>query len=942
MTVGGILKKTLLLIDGSNFIFRAYHAVPPLTTSDGRPTNAIRGFLSMLRVLMKDVPTEYVACVVDPKGKTFRSDIYPEYKANRPPMPEELAVQIPVIFEGVKKEGIPFLQVPGIEADDTIGTLAKRATAEGFTVVIATGDKDYAQLVNEDVILINTMGKDNTWMNTEGVIQKFGVPPDRIIDYLALMGDKIDNVPGVPKCGEKTAVKWINEYGSMDGVIENADKIKGKIGENLRNSLEFLPTARALVTIKTDADLSEEVPTFETLRLREPNREELMDYYNKLEFRTWARELKKSSAAGEVKSLDSASSASKRAVVGAAPIEGETLDLFASESQAAPERKLTIIQDETQAKELAQHLEKLAGQEEISMYVISEGEGQQSLQPLGAAFGRENGESWYVPIEDGILMSDAIAPEVFGDIFKNVLNNPKLGKAGYDIKQTRHVFANVGLTLEGMQDDVMLQSYVLEAHRSHAIEKLAMNWLQYELADEESLLGKGAKKKSFRDVGTEKTAEFASQRAYVIARLNRLFNKALSDDKKLESIYRDIELPISLVLFKMEQNGVLIDSMLLNKQTAELQAQLKELEEKAYEAAGETFKLSSPKQLGEILFDKMGVMIADSKPKKTASGNYSTSEEVLSELAADYPLAKIALEYRTLSKLMTTYTEKLPHMVDKKDGRIHTTFEQAVAVTGRLSSTNPNLQNIPIRTEEGRKVREAFIAAPGCKLISADYSQIELRIMAHLSEDPGLVDAFRHNADIHTATAAEVFGKARDQVTPNDRRIAKVINFGLIYGMSAFGLAKNLGIDRQDAKNYITKYFARYPGVRDYMDRIKALADRQGYVETALGRRLWLPDMRAGGMRRAAAERAAINAPMQGSAADLIKLSMIAVQKWIEDKKLKSKLILQIHDELIMEVPEDEVALVTENLPKIMDSVVTLHVPLIAEVGSGDNWEAAH
>lgn len=388
------MKKTLLLIDGSNFIFRAYHAVPPLTTSDGRPTNAIRGFLSMLRVLMKDVPTEYVACVVDPKGKTFRSDIYPEYKANRPPMPEELAVQIPVIFEGVKKEGIPFLQVPGIEADDTIGTLAKRATAEGFTVVIATGDKDYAQLVNEDVILINTMGKDNTWMNTEGVIQKFGVPPDRIIDYLALMGDKIDNVPGVPKCGEKTAVKWINEYGSMDGVIENADKIKGKIGENLRNSLEFLPTARALVTIKTDADLSEEVPTFETLRLREPNREELMDYYNKLEFRTWARELKKSSAAGEVKSLDSASSASKRAVVGAAPIEGETLDLFASESQAAPERKLTIIQDETQAKELAQHLEKLAGQEEISMYVISEGEGQQSLQPLGAAFGRENGESW--------------------------------------------------------------------------------------------------------------------------------------------------------------------------------------------------------------------------------------------------------------------------------------------------------------------------------------------------------------------------------------------------------------------------------------------------------------------------------------------------------------------------------------------------------------------
>lgn len=500
----------------------------------------------------------------------------------------------------------------------------------------------------------------------------------------------------------------------------------------------------------------------------------------------------------------------------------------------------------------------------------------------------------------------------------------------------------VGINLAGVSDDVMLESYVLEAHRPHTIEKLAANWLKYELRGEEDLLGKGAKKLSFSKISVENAADFASERVFIVSRLNRLFKKALSDDAKLEKIYRDIEMPLSDVLFKMEQNGVLIDTKLLDQQTVQLNAQAQKLEEKAFEAAGEKFKLSSPKQLGEILFDKMGVVLDGAKPKKTVSGNYSTSEEVLSELAENYPLAKIALEYRTITKLVTTYTEKLPKMVDPKDGRVHTTFEQAVAVTGRLSSTNPNLQNIPIRTEEGRKVREAFIAAPGCKLISADYSQIELRIMAHLSADKRLVEAFKNNEDIHRATAAEVFGKEKDKVTPNDRRIAKVINFGLMYGMSPFGLAKNLGIGRDEAKNYINKFFARFPGVHEYMDSTRALADRQGYVETTFGRRLWLPEIHAGGARRAAAERAAINAPMQGTAADLIKLSMIAVQKWIEEKGLKSKLILQIHDELIMEVPEDEVDLVKENLPKIMDSVTELHVPLIAEVGVGDNWEAAH
>lgn len=896
----------------------------------------------MLRVLMKDVPTDYVACVVDPKGKTFRSEIYPDYKANRPPMPEDLSVQIPLIFEGVKKEGIPFLQVPGIEADDTIGTLTKRAVAEGFNVVIATGDKDFAQLVNENVILVNTMGKDNTWTNAEGVVKKYGVPPEKIIDFLALMGDKIDNVPGVPKCGEKTAAKWITEYGSVAGVIENAEKVKGKIGENLRESLGFLPIARELVTIKTDADLSSEVPTLESLRLKEPNRSELLDYYNKLEFKTWARELKKSNTPGEVKPMDGATLKEKRAAVGAAPLDGEALDLFSQEIRETPERKFEIVSDEEGAGKLAKELEELINKGGFELYVLHKGEAQQEAEPVGVAFGTAEGRCYYVQLADDGLLGQGLSVESFVEIFKDVFNHDKPVKCGYDVKFMKHVFANVGIRLVGLSDDVMLQSYVLEAHRSHNIEKLAANWLKYDLRSEEELLGRGVKKKTFADISVEQAADFATERVFVVSRLNRLFKKALSDDPKLEKIYRDIEMPLSDVLFKMEQNGVLIDSALLEKQTQELNAKCKELEEKAYEVAGEVFKLSSPKQLGEILFDKMGVVLDGAKPKKTASGNYSTSEEVLSELAANYPLAKIALEYRTFNKLVTTYTEKLPKMVDPKDGRVHTTFEQAVAVTGRLSSTNPNLQNIPIRTEEGRKVREAFIAKPGCKLISADYSQIELRIMAHLSADKRLVEAFKHGEDIHRATAAEVFGKDKDQVTPNDRRIAKVINFGLMYGMSPFGLAKNLGIGRDEAKNYINQFFTKFPGVRNYMDNTRALAARQGYVETTFGRRLWLPEIHAAGPRRAAAERAAINAPMQGTAADLIKLSMVAVQKWIEDNNLHSKLLLQIHDELIMEVPEEEVELVKENLPKIMDSVTELHVPLVAEVGVGDNWEAAH
>lgn len=927
------MKKKILLVDTYNFIFRAYHALPPLTTKSGIPTGAVRGFLAMLRSLMQEVPTDYVACVADASGPTFRNKIYPEYKANRPETPPDLKTQIPLVFEGITKMGIPLVIVPGIEADDTIGTITKMAEHHDMEVVIATGDKDFAQLVDDNTKLINTMGVENTWLDKQGVITKFGVPPDRIVDYLALMGDKIDNVPGVPKCGAVTAVKWIKQFGSLDEIIEKSSEVKGKIGENLRASLGFLPIAKSLVTIKTDADIHEQVPSLEALQQKSYDKESLFEYYQRLEFRRWAKELSEGVPINKAKEEKKTSSEKF-------PTTGSTLDLF---SNYVPDEStnflLDVIKKPEEAKKVTDEITTLT---DFAFYLLTDNLPQQEISPIGLAISLPK-RVIYVPIGSfNQLLPDGLTRQEFVEIFGPVLANKEIKKRTYDAKTAQHALSNISLSVESVEDDVMLQSYVLEAHRSHAIEKLAYNWLQKEIASQEDLLGKGLGKRTIDQVPMQELASFAAQRVDVINRLSKLFRTALEKNAKLNFVYKTIEMPLSTVLFKMEQNGVLIDSELLAKQTKELTVKAAELEEQAYQVSGLHFKLSSPKQLGEVIFDKLGVLIGGVKPKKSASGAYSTSEEVLSEIAPHCELAKIALEYRGLTKLITTYTEKLPKMVDPKDGRVHTTFEQAVAVTGRLSSTNPNLQNIPIRTEEGKKVREAFIAPPGSKIISADYSQIELRIMAHLSEDPRLLDAFHHDEDIHRATAAEVFGEPISQVTPNERRIAKVINFGLMYGMSAFGLAKNLEIERKEALNYINRYFERYTGVRRYMDETRTLADEQGYVETVFGRRLYLPDIKAGGVRRAAAERAAINAPMQGTAADLIKLSMIAVQKWLEQSQLKSKLILQIHDELIIEAPLDEVDLVKEKLPELMDSVIKLKVPLVAEVGVGDNWEAAH
>ncbi len=930
------MKKRILLVDTFNFIFRAYHALPPLTTSGGIPTGAVRGFLAMLRSLMNDVPTDYFACVADAPGPTFRNELYPEYKANRPETPPDLKEQIPLTFEGIKKMGIPLIIVPGIEADDTIGTITKMAETQGIEVIIATGDKDFAQLVDDNTRIINTMGIENTWLDAQGVLTKFGVPPNRIIDYLALMGDKIDNVPGVPKCGAVTAAKWIKEYGSLDDLMTKAGEVKGKIGENLRASLDFLPIARKLVTIKTDADIHAELSSIEALRLKPVDKKELFDYYQRLEFRRWAKELSGESEISKVKPEDK-----KEALQNKENLTGATLDLFAQESvvEGPEELPLEIVRNPQEAQKA---IEEIKASPNFSFFLLTQGKGQQEILPLGLAISLDK-KNIYVPVGTFELLSpEGLSSHEFTELFGPLLQDKSIKKQTYDLKTCQHALANAGLKVEAVEDDVMLQSYVIGAHKSHVIEKLAYNWLQKEIASEEDLLGKGMGKREISQVPVQELATFASARADVIKRLSKLFKATLEGNEKLNFIYQTIEMPLSTVLFKMEQNGVLIDSELLAKQTLELTAKAAELEEKAYQVSGERFKLSSPKQLGEVLFDRLGVLVGGVKPRKGASGAYSTSEEVLSEIAPFCELARIVLEYRGLTKLITTYTEKLPKMVDPKDGRVHTTFEQAVAVTGRLSSTNPNLQNIPIRTEEGRKVREAFIAPEGSKIISADYSQIELRIMAHLSEDRRLVDAFHHNEDIHRATASEVFDEPISEVTPNERRIAKVINFGLMYGMSAFGLAKNLEIDRKDAVNYINKYFERYTGVRRYMDETRALANDQGYVETVFGRRLYLPDIKAGGARRAAAERAAINAPMQGTAADLIKLSMIAVQKWLEDSHLRSKLILQIHDELIIEAPLDEVELVKQKLPELMDSVIKLRVPLVAEVGVGDNWETAH
>ncbi|WP_082824122.1 DNA polymerase I [Crenobacter luteus] len=923
--------KTLLLIDGSSYLYRAFHAMPDLRSPDGRPTGAVYGMVNMLRRLEKEVAFDYSACIFDAKGKTFRDALYPEYKAHRPPMPDDLRAQIEPVHQLVRALGWPLLMVDGVEADDVIGTLARRAAAEGFRVIVSTGDKDMAQLVTPDVTLVNTM-TDET-LDIEGVREKFGVPPERIVDYLTLIGDKVDNVPGVDKCGPKTALKWLQAYGDLDGVIAHADQIKGVVGDKLRAALGHLSLSRELVTIKCDVDLSAELPAgLDTLRHGERDAATLAEAFRAHGFRTWLKEAEGWLAAG-----------SANVAAPPAPTNGATADLFgaddppAADPPARVERRYETILTEPQ---LAAWLAKLDAAPVVSLDTETDSLDQMAARIVGVSFAVAPGEAAYLPlahtapgVADQLELSATLAR------LKPWLENPAKKKLGQNLKYDRHVFANHGIALAGVADDTMLASYVVESHLTHNMDDLAERHLGETTIKYEEVCGKGAKQIGFAEVDLDTATAYAAEDADITLRLNAALAPQLVG--RLAEVYRDIELPVAGVLFAMERNGVLIDRQRLAEQSRELGEAMLALEAKAYELAGQPFNLNSPKQLQEILFGKLGI---DTRGvKKTPSGGYSTDESVLEKLALDHPLPKTILDYRGLAKLKSTYTDKLPTLINPATGRVHTNYAQAVAITGRLASSDPNLQNIPVRTAEGRRVREAFVAPPGCHIVSADYSQIELRIMAHLSGDENLLAAFRDGADVHKATASEVFGVPLTAVTSEQRRYAKTINFGLIYGMGVFGLASQLEIERSAAQAFIDRYFMRYPGVARYMEETRVKAREDGYVETVFGRRLYLPEIKSSNAaRRAGAERAAINAPMQGTAADLIKLAMIATQTWLVDAGLKSKLIMQVHDELVLEVPDDELAVVKERLPAIMAGVATLKVPLLAEVGAGDNWEAAH
>ena len=939
--------KTLLLVDGSSYLYRAFHAMPDLRNSANEPVGAIQGVLNMLRRLHKDYPAEYSACVFDAKGKTFRDDIYPEYKANRASMPDDLRSQIEPLFETIRAMGWPLIIEDGVEADDVIGALAKQAERQGIKTIISTGDKDISQLVNEHITVVNTMRdafrKTDDVLDIAGVENKFGIPPSLIVDYLILIGDTSDNVPGVEKVGPKTAVKWLKEYGSLDNIVANADNIKGVVGENLRKALPWLPTARELITIRCDVGIREH---FDELVQQAPDKAKLAALFDHFEFRSWKRELDNMPDAAPQASME--------------PV-GTSGDLFGTPATAQKTNAGATPALNAETKTTNQHYtpntsrqyETILSAEALEAWLIKLNQAElicfdtetTSLDPLtakivGISFSVAAGTGAYVPLTHDYFDAPAQLPlaEVLAK-FKPLLENPAIKKVGQNLKYDKHVLANHGIALNGIAHDTLLQSYVLESHRGHGMDELSARHLGIAPISFEQVAGKGAKQVGFNQVTIEVAAEYAAEDADITLQLHEALSPQVLQDEKLNFIYSQVEMPSMECLFTIERNGVLIDANMLNRQSNEIGMKLMELEANAFELAGQPFNLGSPKQLQEILFGKLGI-----KPiKKTPSGAPSTDEDVLQELALDYPLPKVLLEYRGLAKLKSTYTDKLPKMINAHTGRVHTSYNQAVAITGRLASSDPNLQNIPVRTAEGRRIREAFIAPPDSHIVSADYSQIELRIMAHLSKDAGMLQAFANNEDIHRATAAEIFGVERSAVDNEQRRYAKVINFGLIYGMSAFGLAQNLNIERSAAQSYIERYFARYPGVRQYMQDTRELAKEKGYVETYFGRRLWVPEINsANGMRRAGAERAAINAPMQGTAADLIKLAMIAVDQWLKDEKLSTKLIMQVHDELVLEVPDNELELVKQKLPVLMQNVATLDVPLLAEVGVGSNWESAH
>ncbi len=927
--------KTLLLVDGSSYLYRAFHAMPDLRTSEGEPTGAVRGFIGMLRSLRAVVPCEYCACVFDAKGKTFRDELYPEYKAHRPPMPGDLAAQVPVVQEATAALGWPILQIEGVEADDVIGTLAVRARTQGLRTVIATGDKDLTQLVDDSVQLIDTMTRDGgppKRMDRAEVLEKFGVAPERIVDYLALVGDPVDNVPGVQKVGPKTAVKWLQQYGSLDEVITHAGSIGGAVGENLRQALGWLPTARTLVTVRTDLDLGPQLQSLESLQVRKPDREKLREVFERCEFRTWQRDFDATYPS------DVVGNQSSGATELLAPLPSEQASASGVSTTGAPfpssyECVLSVEQ-------LTSWIERISAAELTSIDTETTSLDPMAAELVGISLAVRTGEACYIPLGhrypgapvqlDRALVLERLRPW---------LQSGGHAKLGQHSKYDSHVFANAGVQFASIAHDTLLQSYVIEAHRTHDLESLAARHLGRSTISYEQVCGKGAKQIGFADVAIERATEYAAEDADVTLAVHGVLWPKLLADAPSRYVYESIEMPLSRVLFAMERTGVLIDPDRLRAQSRELGARIAELERYAYELAGQTFNLGSPKQIGEILFGRLGLPVR----KKTATGAPSTDEEVLEQLAADFPLPKALLEHRALSKLRSTYCDKLPNMVNARTGRVHTTYGQAIAVTGRLASSDPNLQNIPARTAEGRRIREAFVAAPGARIVSADYSQIELRIMAHICGDRGLITAFERGDDVHRATAAEVFGIEPDHVSDDQRRTAKVINFGLIYGMSSFGLAANLGISKDSAKLYIDRYFARYPGVARYMEATRARARELGYVQTIFGRRLWLPDINgANGPRRQAAERAAINAPMQGTAADLIKLAMIATDRWLATERLSSRLIMQVHDELVFEVPHNEVDIVMATIAGIMTGVVQWDVPLEVDVGVGENWDEAH
>lgn len=920
----------LILVDGSSYLFRAYHALPPLTNSKGKPTGAIYGVINMLRRLLNEYQPTDVGIIFDPKGGSFRHQLYPDYKANRKKMPEELSEQIEPLFEIIRAMGLPLLIIENVEADDVIGTLSQRATQQKREVIISTGDKDMAQLVNTHVTLINTMN--DTKLDIVGVKEKFGVMPEQMIDYLTLMGDTSDNVPGVMGVGPKTAAKWLNEYGSLENMIQHADKISGKVGENFRAFIPQIPLTRILLTIKHDVDLMQQP---EDLKLLPQNIEKLKYFFEEYEFKSWLKELQQFSVETENTLQNKRFSGNEFKQ----PAQGENVVILPME--ITPSRKdipYTVILHEDMLDQLIHHIQT---EQFFSFDTETTSLAYMDAHLVGMSFSFTGGKNYYLPVGHTYLG----APEQLDkkrvlEKLKPFFENKHIEKIGQNIKYDKEILANESIDLQGIKFDTMIESYVLNSIGSrHNLDSLALKYLNHQNISYEDVTGKGAKKITFDQVDIEKAAPYATEDSHIVLKLHDYFFPKLIEHSNLLNVFEKIEMPLIDVLVNMERNGVLIDIALLAKQSEELAKKIKEKEDLSYQLAGCLFNLSSPKQLQEILFEKLKLP----QLRKTPGGQPSTAEDVLQDLALDYPLPKIILEYRSLSKLKSTYTDSLPLQISPNTGRIHTSFHQAITSTGRLSSSDPNLQNIPIKTEEGRRIRQAFIAPPHYKIIAADYSQIELRIMAHLSHDPGLLQAFNQQQDVHSSTAAQVFGVNLDAVTQEQRRKAKAINFGLIYGMSAFGLAKQIGVDRQTAQYYMDEYFKKYPGVKTYMEETRRLAHHQGFVETISGRRLYLPDINSRTiMLQKAAERTAINAPMQGTAADIIKMAMIRIDRWLASLPIKVKMILQVHDELVFEAPEEHTEILISDIKYHMENVVKLDVPLIADIGIGHNWDEAH